>query len=35
MMKMMIPYFVVAADKGTAAMSDIANDIAISREIIG
>ncbi|QKJ22459.1 NAD-glutamate dehydrogenase domain-containing protein [Poseidonibacter lekithochrous] len=25
------PYFVVAADKGTAAMSDIANNIAISR----
>jgi len=25
------PYFVVAADKGTAAMSDIANEIAISR----
>ncbi len=25
------PYFVVAADKGTAAMSDVANDIAISR----
>ncbi|WP_419764459.1 MAG: NAD-glutamate dehydrogenase domain-containing protein [Arcobacter sp.] len=24
-------YFVVAADKGTAAMSDVANDIAISR----
>ncbi|WP_108061649.1 NAD-glutamate dehydrogenase domain-containing protein [Poseidonibacter lekithochrous] len=26
------PYFVVAADKGTAAMSDIANNIAISRD---
>ncbi|WP_320033496.1 NAD-glutamate dehydrogenase domain-containing protein [Halarcobacter sp.] len=25
------PYFVVAADKGTAAMSDVANEIAISR----
>ena len=25
------PYFVVAADKGTASMSDIANEIAISR----
>jgi glutamate dehydrogenase len=25
------PYFVVAADKGTAAMSDVANDIAIER----
>jgi len=25
------PYFVVAADKGTAAMSDVANDIAIQR----
>jgi glutamate dehydrogenase len=25
------PYFVVAADKGTAAMSDVANDIAITR----
>ena len=25
------PYFVVAADKGTAAMSDVANDIAKSR----
>ena len=25
------PYFVVAADKGTAAMSDVANDIAIKR----
>ncbi|UTJ07536.1 NAD-glutamate dehydrogenase domain-containing protein [Arcobacter roscoffensis] len=25
------PYFVVAADKGTASMSDVANDIAISR----
>ncbi|MGP2658081.1 NAD-glutamate dehydrogenase domain-containing protein [Malaciobacter sp. WC5094] len=25
------PYFVVAADKGTAAMSDVANNIAISR----
>jgi len=26
------PYFVVAADKGTASMSDVANDIAISRD---
>jgi len=26
------PYFVVAADKGTAAFSDIANDIAVSRD---
>ncbi|MGM0519964.1 MAG: NAD-glutamate dehydrogenase domain-containing protein [Campylobacterota bacterium] len=26
------PYFVVAADKGTAAMSDVANEIAISRD---
>ncbi|RXK07086.1 NAD-glutamate dehydrogenase domain-containing protein [Halarcobacter bivalviorum] len=25
------PYFVVAADKGTASMSDVANDIAIKR----
>ena len=25
------PYFVVAADKGTASMSDVANEIAISR----
>ena len=25
------PYFVVAADKGTAAMSDVANEIAVSR----
>lgn len=25
------PYFVIAADKGTAAMSDVANEIAISR----